>query len=258
MADYVDTTDDNGGVHTNSGIPNRAFHLAAIGDRRQRLGGRRQDLVRRAHLRDRRGHRLRRLRGRHGRRGAGGLADAAAVVRSAWAQVGVTAAAACGRRSVLDRRCWGARGCAGFWRVRPRGRARCAGPGRVTVVQVRRTGGFAGVRADRRDHAGRRPPHPRGRVAAGPDRLGRARAAASRSPTGSCTPSTLRGEQVDLGEQDLTPELQRLARLLLERPTGPPPQPSAPSVVDAVHLVLGGLGAGPDHQLVDVHVRRAG
>ncbi len=29
MAHYVDTTDDNGGVHTNSGIPNRAFYLAA-------------------------------------------------------------------------------------------------------------------------------------------------------------------------------------------------------------------------------------
>jgi hypothetical protein len=29
LADYVDTTDDNGGVHTNSGIPNRAFYLAA-------------------------------------------------------------------------------------------------------------------------------------------------------------------------------------------------------------------------------------
>lgn len=29
MSAYVDTADDNGGVHTNSGIPNRAFHLAA-------------------------------------------------------------------------------------------------------------------------------------------------------------------------------------------------------------------------------------
>ena len=29
MSGYVDTTDDNGGVHINSGIPNRAFHLAA-------------------------------------------------------------------------------------------------------------------------------------------------------------------------------------------------------------------------------------
>jgi Zn-dependent metalloprotease len=33
-ADYVDTTDDNGGVHINSGIPNRAFASLAIG-----LGG---------------------------------------------------------------------------------------------------------------------------------------------------------------------------------------------------------------------------
>lgn len=29
MAHYVETTDDNGGVHINSGIPNRAFYLAA-------------------------------------------------------------------------------------------------------------------------------------------------------------------------------------------------------------------------------------
>jgi Zn-dependent metalloprotease len=29
MSDYVQTTDDNGGVHINSGIPNRAFYLAA-------------------------------------------------------------------------------------------------------------------------------------------------------------------------------------------------------------------------------------
>lgn len=29
MDNYIDTTDDNGGVHLNSGIPNRAFYLAA-------------------------------------------------------------------------------------------------------------------------------------------------------------------------------------------------------------------------------------
>jgi hypothetical protein len=34
MDDYVETTDDNGGVHINSGIPNRAFALAA-----QAIGG---------------------------------------------------------------------------------------------------------------------------------------------------------------------------------------------------------------------------
>ena len=33
------TTDDNGGVHINSGIPNHAFYLAATRARRQRLGG---------------------------------------------------------------------------------------------------------------------------------------------------------------------------------------------------------------------------
>lgn len=35
MRDYVETTDDNGGVHINSGIPNRAFYLTAAA-----LGGR--------------------------------------------------------------------------------------------------------------------------------------------------------------------------------------------------------------------------
>jgi Zn-dependent metalloprotease len=34
MADFVETADDNGGVHINSGIPNRAFYLCAAG-----LGG---------------------------------------------------------------------------------------------------------------------------------------------------------------------------------------------------------------------------
>ena len=70
MADYVETTDDNGGVHLNSGIPNRAFHLAAIAIGGH-VGGRRPDLVRRAHRRRRaRGRRLRRLRrgDRRGRR----------------------------------------------------------------------------------------------------------------------------------------------------------------------------------------------
>jgi Zn-dependent metalloprotease len=31
MSGYVNTTSDNGGVHTNSGIPNKAFYLAATG-----------------------------------------------------------------------------------------------------------------------------------------------------------------------------------------------------------------------------------
>lgn len=41
FADYVETTDDNGGVHLNSGIPNRAFFVTATtlgGDARERAG----------------------------------------------------------------------------------------------------------------------------------------------------------------------------------------------------------------------------
>ncbi len=42
MDDYVVTTADNGGVHTNSGIPNKAFHLAAtaIGGNAWEVAGR--------------------------------------------------------------------------------------------------------------------------------------------------------------------------------------------------------------------------
>lgn len=42
MDDYVETSDDNGGVHLNSGIPNRAFHLVAttIGGRSWEAPGR--------------------------------------------------------------------------------------------------------------------------------------------------------------------------------------------------------------------------
>ena len=45
MDDYVETSDDNGGVHINSGIPNHAFYLAADGARRPRVGARRAHLV---------------------------------------------------------------------------------------------------------------------------------------------------------------------------------------------------------------------
>jgi len=41
MRDYVRTTDDNGGVHINSGIPNKAFYEVAVrmgGMRGKRLG----------------------------------------------------------------------------------------------------------------------------------------------------------------------------------------------------------------------------
>ena len=45
MDKFVETTQDNGGVHINSGIPNKAFHNVAMAARRQRLGEGRRDLV---------------------------------------------------------------------------------------------------------------------------------------------------------------------------------------------------------------------
>ena len=50
MDDYVQTSDDNGGVHINSGIPNHAFYLAARPSAATRGSGR-ADLVRHPHRR---------------------------------------------------------------------------------------------------------------------------------------------------------------------------------------------------------------
>ena len=95
MADYVHTTDDNGGVHINSGIPNHAFYLFATelgGPAWERAGqvwydvltgG---DLARDASFADFAGLTVRAARHRYGR--SGGSAEERAVVK-AWTQVGV-------------------------------------------------------------------------------------------------------------------------------------------------------------------------
>jgi Zn-dependent metalloprotease len=188
MADYVDTQDDNGGVHTNSGIPNKAFHLAATG-----IGGTSWD-------------------------GAGTIwyaaltsglsadtdfaafaaatvtaaeavsADAAEAVRSAWERVGVT----------------GVPGSPSGPPVPVTGR-----------VAVTRTGGFAGVRQS-------------GELTLGADpRTDEVSSLLHRIDLRDVTPSRpqpdrfvytfdVDGQQVVVGEQDLTDDLGRLARLLLD------------------------------------------
>ena len=119
MRDYVDTTDDNGGVHINSGIPNKAFHVLAttLGGHAWEVAGQvwfdtitgdiRADCdfadLRRAHRRRRDGTARRGLRGGRGRpRGRGR--------RSGWPSGAVTPARACrsrreqtGRRVAPDR-----------------------------------------------------------------------------------------------------------------------------------------------------------
>jgi hypothetical protein len=99
MDDYVRTTADNGGVHLNSGIPNKAFHLAAVA-----IGGRAIEGAGRIWYDA--------LVGGDVANNSDFAAFAAAtvaaagehadVVRQAWAQVGVEPAAAAGGVPVPD------------------------------------------------------------------------------------------------------------------------------------------------------------
>ena len=93
MRDYVHTFDDNGGVHINSGIPNRAFYLLASG-----LGGRSwkapgriwYDALRSPPLRPTATFRqFARLTHRAARQRFGPGSDQARAVRDAWAEVGI-------------------------------------------------------------------------------------------------------------------------------------------------------------------------
>jgi hypothetical protein len=197
MYDYVDTDEDNGGVHTNSGIPNKAFYLAATA-----LGGSSWD-------------------------GAGRIwyaaltsglakdtdfaafatatvaaaadvsAEAARAVTGAWSQVGVTAAtpAQAPSRSGAD-----------------------TGPGggdAPPVVAVTRSGGFAGIRQTGELTLGDDPRTPE--VESLLDRIDLRSVAPATPPQPDRYVFTfhVRGEQVVLGEADLTPDLRQLATLLL-------------------------------------------
>ncbi|NYG54783.1 protealysin inhibitor emfourin [Nocardioides perillae] len=202
LDDFVVTTDDNGGVHLNSGIPNRAFVLAA-----RAVGGRTWEgagAVWHAAL----------LSGDLGPRTdfAGFAAatvsaaervlpDHVETVRAAWRDVGVEP----GRPS-----------------TGPAGQ----GPAATGVVEVRRSGGFAGTRVvarvDLADLAG----DPRGdelvRLLTERDVRAEALGAGREAAGGAPQPDrfsyafVLDGEEVVLPEQALTPSLQRLAGLVLD------------------------------------------
>lgn len=195
MADYVDTTEDNGGVHINSGIPNRAFALAATS-----IGGfswERAGQVWYAAL-------------------TGGAVDAdtdfrgfadatvesaarlfaddstvGAAVRAAWTEVGVLGAAV----------------------TTPAGPAQAA---LRETVAVRRSGGFTGqVRSARLD------------LSADPDgpevrqllmRVNLQELTTSRSLPDRFVYSVQYGDlELTVPEQDLTPELHRVVKIVLDR-----------------------------------------
>jgi hypothetical protein len=137
MDDYVETTDDNGGVHLNSGIPNRAFALAATG-----IGGRSWEGAGAIWYAALTGGQV------GARTDFAGFAAAtiavagehADVVRGAWETVGVTPASTSGGSGSGADAGTGTRSDAGS-ETGP-----LSSPARV--VRVRRTGGFAGLSAD--------------------------------------------------------------------------------------------------------------
>ena len=190
MDEYVDTNDDNGGVHLNSGIPNRAFHLAATA-----IGGRSWE-------------------------GAGAIWYAALT----GGQVGATTdfagfaaatVAAAGEHADAVRQAWETVG------VAPRGRLGVDHPHhaarhrrdprpRAAYGWVRRPHrrGFGRPRVPRRPRA--RGPHP-GR----PDRP-RHVAGGNPHPDMFVYAFDLCGRRAQVPEQHLTPDLSRLAIIVLE------------------------------------------
>jgi hypothetical protein len=186
LDDYLDTGDDNGGVHTNSGIPNRAFQLAAMA-----VGGTSWD-------------------------GAGAIWFAALTGGKVgpdtdFAGFAAAAIAAAGDHADVVARAWESVGVGGSI-------SSGASPGQPaasTTVAVRRSGGFAGMTSegavdldgdddrteelrtlvDRVDVAG----IPGG--SAGADRF--------------VYDFDLRGDRCRVPEQHLTTELRRIAELVL-------------------------------------------
>jgi hypothetical protein len=187
MADYVQTSDDNGGVHINSGIPNRAFQLAATA-----IGGSSAE-------------------------GAGRIWYAALTsgigADTDFAGFAQATVAAAGEHADAVSRAWSTVG------VTPGASAPAAPVEESPAEQVRvlRSGGFAGLRvsgsldlaaddpraADARSlveridfaQVAQRPPHPDMFVYE------------FRTP----------GHRVTVAEQDLTEDLRRLAGIVLER-----------------------------------------
>ncbi len=187
--DYVDTTDDHGGVHLNSGIPNRAFQLAATS-----IGGSSAE-------------------------GAGRIWYAALTgglpSRADFAVFAAATVAAAGEHATAVGEAWSAVG------ITPRTAA--AGPGepppdtgaRTRTVHVRRTGGFAGLVAEGAvDLDAGHPPAPE--LAELIDRIDlREVAGGDPKPDMYVYAFDLCGDRATVPEQHLTTDLRRVADLVL-------------------------------------------
>ena len=206
MAGYVETTEDNGGVHLNSGIPNRAFHLAATA-----LGGRSWEVAGQVWWAaltsgipedtDFAGFAAATVAA------AGTVApDAVDTVREAWATVGVDPAGTDPRDADL----------AG---AGPAPEEAAEGTGWPSVVVVRRSGGFAGRVSSGRAVLGEDPRTRQIELLLGgidPTAL----SSAKPQPDRFVYTFELGDQELTVQEQQLTPELDRLARLLLDSDPG--------------------------------------
>ena len=207
MADYVDTTEDNGGVHLNSGIPNRAFALAAIA-----LGGPSWEKAGKVWYDALTGGEVTADTDFVGFATATlGSAqrvfpDDASVlegVRGAWEQVGVLTVDAPTEPAPTD--------------PPPVDPAPPLPAQQAQKVAVRRSGGFAGtVRSGELDLDGD-PQGPEVRqllLQAGLDQL----IPSSPAPDRFTYTVALGDWQLSVPEQDLTPELHQVVRIVLDRP----------------------------------------
>lgn len=213
MSDYVETTDDNGGVHLNSGIPNRAFYLAATA-----LGGNAWDEAGPIWY-----HALTSGRVTSSTEFAGlaqatidsavalhGEGEQAEAVRAAWEGVevvpfGVAAGAAAGVDAGTG----------------ASGEAESGGPGsgNTGVVLVRRTGGLAGLTVSARADPAT---SPRGdEITLLVQRIDfDAVAKGTPQPDRFVYVFAVQGREVTVYEQELTDDLRRLADLVLAEASG--------------------------------------
>jgi hypothetical protein len=194
MADYAYTDDDNGGVHLNSGIPNRAFHLAAtrLGTPSWQTAARIWHRALTSGLRPGTGFAV--FAGATLAAAAAASTEAAQAVEDGWQQVGVVPARAPGRAQA---------------------RVAASETGDTAVVAVRRSGGVAGITRSGELRLGDDPRTPEVEQLL-------SRVDLEHLETGSTEPDRfvysfwLTGRRLTVSEQGLTPELSRLAHLLLD------------------------------------------
>ena len=193
--DYVSTSDDNGGVHLNSGIPNLAFQLAAVA-----IGGSTWEGA--------------------GRVWYDALTGGAVGPESDFAAFAAATVAAAGAHSDAVGAAWERVGVTAGSSVATPSPGAGGGARRVSV---RRTGGFAGLRAEGQlDLDGDDPRAPE--VASLVERVDlRSLTSEARHPDRYVYALDLCGDRATVPEQGLTPDLRRLVELVLEpRRTDPP------------------------------------